>query len=316
MIYMVDLDLRRLRLLRELRERGTLAAVALALDYTPSAISQQLSVLEKEVGVRLLEKAGRGVRLTEAGQVLAEHAEGILAAADAARADLSSLSGRVRGTVRAVGVQSALRRLLTPALARLQGRLPSVRVELTEMELETALPELRLGRVDLVVVDEYHGNPRPRPTGLRFEPILSERVRVVLPAAHPLAADGGPVPLPALRDAVWVASDRSTGHTAMVVSVCREHGGFDPDLRHRSSDAEAQLELVRHAGAVALLSDLAVPEDDPELALRDVAGASVGRRLHMVTRDGPRLPALREFVTDLRAVAGKEPGPPVPARGP
>lgn len=301
---MVDLDLRRLRLLLELQERGTLAAVAAALGYSPSAISQQLAVLEREAGVRLLERAGRGVRLTEAGQLLAAHAGTILTAADAARADLSALSDGVRGRVRAVGLQSALRRLLIPALASLAGRHPEVRVELTELELEAALPELRLGRVDLVVVDEYHGQPRPRPTGLRFAPLLAERVRLVLPAGHALADGTGPVGLDGLKEAVWVASARDTGHHAMVLSVCREHGGFDPDLRHLTSDAAVQLEVVRHAGAVALLSDLSLPEEDPEIVVRDVAGAELGRHLFMVTRTGMRPPALREFVADLRAVAG------------
>src|SRR4029079_19259700 len=103
---MVDLDLHRLRLLRELEVRGTLHAVAVALSYSPSAVSQQLAVLEREVGVRLLEKAGRGVRLTDAAYVLARHAAGVLSAAEAAAADLASLSRDVRGVVRASGLQS------------------------------------------------------------------------------------------------------------------------------------------------------------------------------------------------------------------
>src|SRR5690349_2754086 len=108
---MVDLDLRRLRMLREVEVRGTLGAVAAALGYTPSAVSQQLTVLEKETGVRLLEKAGRGVRLTDAGRLLAQHAGVLLSAAEAARADLESMTGDVRGTVRAGGLQSATHRL-------------------------------------------------------------------------------------------------------------------------------------------------------------------------------------------------------------
>lgn len=302
---MMDLDPRRLRMLRELREHGTLARVASALDYSPSTISQQLAALEKEVGVRLLEKAGRGVNLTAAGHLLVEHAGVILAAVEAARLDLSELSGQVRGRVHAVGVQSALRRLLIPALAVTSGRFEQVRVELSELELEAALPELRLGRVDLVVVDEYHGQPRPRPAGLDFEPLLDEPMRLVLPAGHPLARSHGSVPLNELAGQVWAASARNTGHHEMVVAVCREHGGFDPDLRHLSSDAEAQLEVVRRAGAVALLSELSLPVDDPGLVTRPVAGADLGRRLFMVTRQGPRAPALREFVRALREQVGE-----------
>ena len=189
---MVAFDLRRLRMLHELEERGTLAAVATALGYTPSAISQQLSVLEKEVGVRLLDRAGRGVRLTDAGRLLSRHAGVLLAEADAARADLAALTGEIRGTVRAGGLQSATRRLLIPAVARMRADHPHVRLEISELELEQALPELRLGALDLVVSDEYAGHPRPRPAGLTFEPLHEEPLRLVLPAAHPAPSTADP----------------------------------------------------------------------------------------------------------------------------
>ncbi|GAA2986815.1 LysR family transcriptional regulator [Streptosporangium longisporum] len=295
---MVTLDLRRLRLLRELEERGTLGAVAAALDYSPSSVSQQLAVLEKEAGARLLEKAGRGVRLTDAGRLLAQHAGVLLAAAEAAAADLAALGGEVRGTVRAGGLQSATRRLLVPAVAHMLARHPRVRTEITEIELEQALPELRLGTIDLVISDEYDGHPRPRPAGLRFALLHEEPLRLVLPAGHRLAGPGGPVALPELRDEVWAASDRGTGHHDMVVGSCRSIGGYEPDVRHRSSDADVQLELVRTTGAVALLPALTLPAaQDPALAIRDVAGQRLGRRLVVVRRDGPSPPALTGFLT-------------------
>src|SRR5690349_15405712 len=215
---MVSLDLRRLRLLRELEERGTLWAVATALGYSPSAVSQQLTVLEKEIGVPLLEKAGRGVKLTDAGRLLAHHAAVLLDAAEAARADLASLTGEVRGTVRAGGLQSATRRVLIPALSRTLADNPQVRVEIFELELEQALPELRLGTLDVVISDEYDGHPRPRPAGLRFEQLHEERLLLVLPAAHPRARHGGPVEVASLRDDVWVAGAPGTGHHALTVS--------------------------------------------------------------------------------------------------
>jgi DNA-binding transcriptional LysR family regulator len=289
---MDDLDLRRLRLLRELEARGTLGAVAAALDYSPSAVSQQLAVLEREVGARLLERAGRGVRLTDAGHVLARHAAVLLAEAEAARADLAALSGEVRGTVRVGGLQSATRRLLVPAVARLLGEHPRLRVEVSELELEQALPELRLGRLDLVVSDEYDGQPRPRPAGLAFRPLLQEPLQLVLPAAHPRAGSGDAVPLAALRGDVWTSSAAGTGHHAAVVGACRSLGGYEPDLRHRSNDADVQLELVRTAGAVALLPALALPETDPALAVRDVAEGEVHRKLVVLTRTGHPGPAL------------------------
>src|SRR5918911_3841239 len=190
---MVSFDLRRLRLLRELEERGTLWAVAGALGYSPSAVSQQLTVLEKEVGVPLLEKAGRGVKLTDAGRLLAYHARVLLSAAEAARAGLASLTGEVRGTVRAGGLQSATRHVLIPSLTRMLVDHPQVRVEVSELELEQALPELRLGSLDVVISDEYDGQPRPRPAGLTFGLLHEESLKLVLPAGHPCAERGGPV---------------------------------------------------------------------------------------------------------------------------
>ena len=300
---MIAFDLRRLRLLHELEERGTLGAVAAALGYSPSAISQQLAVLEKEVGARLLEKAGRGVRLTDAGRILARHAGVLLAAAEAASADLASSTGDVRGTVRAGGLQSATRHLLIPAVARMTADHPLVRIEVTEVELEQALPELRLGALDLAVTDEYDGHPRPRPAGLRFAVLHEEPLKLALPAAHPCAEPGGPVDVAALRDEVWAASAVGTGHHALVVGICRSLGGYDPDLRHRSNDADVQLEFVRATGAVALLPALALPTADPALAIRDIADGAVGRRLVVVTRNGPTAPALSAF---LAAVAEQE----------
>lgn len=302
---MVELDLHRLRLLRELQVRGTLAAVATALGYTPSAVSQQLAVLERETGVRLLEKAGRGVRLTDAGRLLAEHADGLLAAAGAARVDLAALAGDVRGTVYAAGFQSATRRLLIPAVASCQQQHPQLRVELSELELEQALPELRLGSLDVVISDEYDGHPRPRPPGLHYTVLHEEPLRLTLPIRHRSLTGSSRVPLTALRDDVWVAGAAGTGHHALVISACRSLGGYEPDLRHRSDDADVQLELIRTTGAVGLMPQLTLPDHDPALAYCDIEGASITRRLVLITRNGPTPPALDAFTTALLEQVGR-----------
>jgi DNA-binding transcriptional LysR family regulator len=289
-------DLRRLRMLRELAARGTLGAVASALGYTPSAVSQQLAVLEREAGTRLLERVGRGVRLTDAGRLLVQHAGILLTAAEAARSDLAALTGEIRGTVRAGGLQSATRRVLIPAVARLRTDHPLVRVELSELELEEALPELRLGSLDLVISDEYDGHPRPRPAGVRSAVLHEESLHLVLPAGHPCAQHEGSVAVAALRDDVWVASAVGTGHHALVVGTCRALGGYEPDLRHHSNDADVQLELVRTAGAVALMPTLTLPAADPALVVRELDEAVIRRRLMVLTRDGPPAPALGSFL--------------------
>jgi DNA-binding transcriptional LysR family regulator len=201
--------------------------------------------------------------------------------------------------VRAGGLQSVARRLLVPAAARMMIEHPDVRVEIFELELEEALPGLRLGAVDLVISDEYDGHPRPRPAGLTFALLHDEPVHLVLAPDHPLAARNSPLPLTSLRDEVWVASAEGTGHHAMVVGTCRSLGGYEPDVRHRANDAEIQLDLVRAMGAVALLPALTLPKRPAGLAIRDVAGANLHRHLMVVTRDGPTPPALSALVKDV-----------------
>jgi DNA-binding transcriptional LysR family regulator len=297
------LDLRRLRLLRELDVRGTVGAVAHAVSYTPSAVSQQLAVLEREAGVPLLERAGRNVRLTDAGRVLVRHADALLAGVESAEAELAALGGRVAGTVRVATFQTGALHLVAPALRSLAREHPDVRVEVAEAELEDALPALRLQAVDLLLGDEYEGLPRARPSGCEREDLLHERIRLVLPATHPLAHHQG-VPITQLADTPWVATQPGTGHRELVIRVCRERGGFDPDLRHRSNDLLLLLELVRSAGAATLLPDLVGMRDDDDLAVRELAEGQLHRTVFALTRgDGAERPALAAFRAAVRTAA-------------
>src|SRR5215217_1881330 len=181
------LELRRLRLLSELHARGTIAAVADALQFTPSAVSQQLAMLEREAGVRLLERAGRGVRLTDAALVLVEHAEALLERAELAEADLAAAAGTVAGRARIAGFRSVLVRLALPAIDALARDAPRLRCELVEAEPEQALPALALGDVDLVLADEWQHQPLRLPAGLERHELLWDPVNVVLPEAHEAA---------------------------------------------------------------------------------------------------------------------------------
>src|SRR5688500_1973255 len=181
------LDLGRLRLLRELSERGTIAAVADALQFTPSAVSQQLARLEHEAGVPLLERAGRGVRLTDAALVLVGHAEALLERAELAEADLAAAAGTVTGRARIAGFQSVSLRLALPAIEALARDAPGLRCELVEAEPEHALPALALGDVDLVLGDEWQHQPWRLPPGLKRHELLRDPVHLLLPSRHPAA---------------------------------------------------------------------------------------------------------------------------------
>lgn len=299
------LDLRRLRLLHELHERGTIAAVADALQFTPSAVSQQLAVLERETGVPLLERAGRGVRLTDAALVLVEHAGDLLARAAAAEADLAASAGAVVGRARVATFQSAALHLVAPAVAHLHRAAPRLRCEVVEAEPERALPALALADHDLVVADEWQHHPRVLPRGVERHELLRDPVRVVLPSHHPLARrHPEAVSLAALADAHWTAGHEELGWDEMTRWTCREHGGFDPDIRHRTNDAIVTLELVARGLTVALLPGLPLLGRSRGIAVRAIAEAPVHRNVFAATRatDAAR-PSTRAVVGVLRATA-------------
>jgi DNA-binding transcriptional LysR family regulator len=277
------LDLRRLRLLRELNERGTIAAVADALQFTPSAVSQQLALLEREAGVRLLERAGRGVRLTDPALVLVDHADALLERAALAEADLAAAAGTVTGRGRIAGFQSVLLRLAMPAVEALARDAPRLRCELIEAEPEDALPALALGDVDLVLGDEWQHQPWRMPAGLERHTLLSDPVNLVLPAGHATTSHDA-VPLAELAGEAWTTGHEGMAWEELVQRTCRAHGGFEPDIRHRTNDATVSLALVARGLAVTLLPDLVLPGRHPGIALRPVAGASIARTIFAVTR--------------------------------
>ena len=313
--YFTMLDLRRLRLLRELAHRGTIGAVASALDYSPSAVSQQLALLEKEAGVPLLERAGRNVRLTAAAQTLVGHTDALLARVEEAEADLQATAEQITGTVRVATFQSAGLFLLAPALRRLADRHPALRVEVTDAEPELTMPTLALGGLDVVLADEYPFHPRPPDERLHLEPLLEERFRLVLPVDHPAARSGAPVPLSALAGDVWAVGKADTHYAELTIRACRALGGFEPDIRHRSNDLLMLLALVANGLAVTLLPDLVRPDREPGAVARDVAEDPLTRTVSGVIRRGSErrpaisalLQALRETAAGLRS--GATPGP-------
>ena len=302
------LELRRLRLLRELHERGTVAAVADALQFTPSAVSQQLAMLEREAGVRLLERAGRGVRLTDAALVLVGHAEALLERAAVAEADLAAAAGTVAGRARIAGFESVALNLALPAMEALAREAPGLRCELLELEPEEALPALALGDLDLVLGDEWQHQPRRLPAGVERHELMSDRVRIVLPARHPVTRrHPSAVPLAELAGDAWTTGHAGLGWDEMTRRTCQELGGFDPDVRHRTNDATISLEVIAHGLAVGMLPDLPLPDRLPGIKLRDIADAHVSRAIFAATRttDASRpstqavLAAVREVVAAL-----------------
>jgi DNA-binding transcriptional LysR family regulator len=297
------LDVRRLRLLRELRDRGTVAAVADAFSYTPSAVSQQLTALEREAGVPLTEKVGRVLRLTEPGRALADHADDVLARLERAEAELAAATGTVRGHVRVSAFQTAARSLVVPIMRPLAERYHGLRIELDEMEAEDALAPLRAGAIDIAVAEEYEQAPRQRHRAIDRVDIGTDRIVLALPKEHVLARDGKPVRLARLADEFWCGTREGTRFADLLVRACRA-AGFEPDIRHRANDVALLAELAADGHGVALVPALGRPELNPGVAILPLAGARIDRRIFAAVRRGSATrPALEATLDALRAQA-------------
>jgi DNA-binding transcriptional LysR family regulator len=282
----MELSLNRLRMLRELSRCGTITKAAAALHYTPSAVSQQLAALEREVCVPLLEQVGRRVRLTETGRVLAQHAEEILAAEERARIALE----QARETLTAdltVGVLATLAgTLVPPTLATLAERHPGVRVKTREVVPEETQSAVRDGDLDLAFVLDYPDAPGsvPRDAALESTLIGVEELRLVAPHghlptpappggsaephSHPAAAlprhtgddralQGAPVELADLAECSWVASGTDTEFGRALSSVCRT-AGFTPHIAHQIDEQATAMAMVAKGLGITLVAELAL----------------------------------------------------------
>jgi DNA-binding transcriptional LysR family regulator len=302
------IDLRRLRLLHEFAARGSITAVAQALSFTPSAVSQQLARLEQETGAALLEKVGRGVQLTDAGRLLAAHAERILASVDAAEADLAAQNAVVRGRLRVGTFQSAGLALLTPALALLASEHAGLEIEVIEADPEVTVPALLLGELDLAFADDYERCPVASP-GLDRQHLLDDGLNVVLPRGDTLA-QASEVRLADLTRRPWASGHTGSAYAETVERACRELGGFEPRIWHRASDLLLLLGLVRAGRAVALLPDILGADQDDSVAVRPIAGHTVKREISTLVRTSsslrPTVIALRTALAEVaRSRAGR-----------
>ncbi|MDN3263422.1 LysR family transcriptional regulator [Streptomyces sp. CSDS2] len=302
-------DLHRLRLLRELKHRGTLAAVATALSYAPSTVSQQLSQLEAEVGVRLLEPVGRRVRLTAQAEILVAHTEAVLERLERAEADIAASLTDLTGTLRIASFQTAALALVPTALGLLRDRHPHLRVHVTHMEPEAALPALQARDFDLVLTEEYPGNPNPRPAELEQEELLDDRLHLALPTpAGAPDADGPTAALRSLADHPWVMEPEGTAARHWAMTLCRD-AGFEPDVRFETTDVLLHQRLVEQKHAAAFLPDLVWSGRTPTVSLRPLPRGRHTRRIStVVRRGGSRHPAVLACRDALRRAAGHRSG--------
>lgn len=277
----------RLQLLREVSRRGTIKAAAAAMSVTPSAVSQQLKLLEAEAGVPLLEHHGRLVRLTEAGERLVRHADDIVATLDAAESELAAARTGVSGTLRVAAFPTAARAILPSAIARLGRRHPALRVTLRDLETRESLAALALDEVDLAVVDEYDDEAtRIGDRGVDLVGLVRDPLTVALPPGR--TEPGTAVRLEDLADDPWIMDTESSSIHGVVMRACRR-SGFEPHVRSNCKDYSVIIALVEAGLGVAMLPGLALRDRairatvvpvDPPLERRVSVAVKPERRAH------------------------------------
>jgi molybdate transport repressor ModE-like protein len=295
------LDLHRLMLLREIKIRGSMSAAARNLTYSHSAISQQMSVLEKETGTVLLERVGRGVRLTDAAEQLVRHTEAMLSILERAESDLASAHAAIRGSVTIAAFSTVTRVVIPEALVRLRQLYPELCVEVEQFEPEEGLARLAAHRVDLVITAEYPNTPLSVDGAFHGELLYSDPVGAYLPAGAPV---GGPAELGALP---WVMEPLGTGTFVWAQRMCRDTG-FEPDVRYQSADLLFHLRMVEVGLAAAFLPGLIVREAASDLCRNPLFPDDLARGIHAISREGsqnrPAILACKAVIRDVLAALG------------
>jgi DNA-binding transcriptional LysR family regulator len=302
----------RLQLLREVHLRGSIRAAAEAMSVTPSAVSQQLSILEREAGVELLERDGRQVRLTEAALRLVRHADTITGAIAAAEADVATLRTTVTGTLRVAAFPTAARAVMPHVMTALSRRHPELRVTLRDLEAAESLPALALGEIDIAIVDEYGDGSRVPgpdmevcefmhdPIYLAVAPGAAFPGAVAPGAAGPSAAvaSGRPARLEDFRDAFWIMDTEASTLSQVTLRACRA-AGFEPHIRSNCRDFGVILALVEAGLGVGVVPGLAVLDNPVRAELRPIDPPLVRSVLSVVRPERRSRPMIVSALAEL-----------------
>jgi DNA-binding transcriptional LysR family regulator len=302
------LDVRRLRVLRELAARGTIAATAEALSFTPPAISQQLATLEREVGVTLLEREGRSVRLTDAARTLVRHTETVLAQLEAAEADLAGQAGAVAGRLRVAAFQTAAKTFVAAMVAELRRDHPGLELAVDDLEPADSLSALRLSELDVAVVHEYPFAPRTRHPGLVFTDLMDDPLHVAVSSGDPLAKRSA-ISLSDLAGATWIAGHEGTACHDIVVRAGRA-AGFEPTIAGHTNDFTLVYELIAAGLGISLIPGIAVEPDRSGVRTLPLVAPTLSRRIFAAVRAGSELrPSVRAALAYAQNAASSRANP-------
>jgi DNA-binding transcriptional LysR family regulator len=294
----MPLDVKRLRVLRELAERGTVAATAEALSFTPSAVSQQLSALEREAGVPLLEREGRRLALTDAGRTLVAHADAVLAQLERAEADLRADAETVTGTLRVAAFSSFARSLLPAVTAAVLRDHPRLDLHVRDAEPQDSVPLLRLGELDVVVAQRFPYVPRDFGPAFHVVDLFDDPLHLATGPGH----HDAPARFAGLAGRPWVAGHPGTSCHEVVVHACHA-AGHEPRIVGFSNDFAVVAALVAQGVGIALIPEIAHDQAPPEVELRPL-DPPLSRQVLAVVRAGAQeRPAVAAFLAQLRAAS-------------
>jgi molybdate transport repressor ModE-like protein len=296
------LDVRRLRVLREVAARGSFSAAAQALNFTQSAISQHVAALERETGTMLVERSPRGVRLTEAGQALTRHADAILARIEDAEEELAAIAGLRGGRLRLASFQSAGATLVPRAVADFRDRHPGVELAMIEAEPDEAANHLRAGEIDLALVYDFETLPGTLNSELQIDHLIDDPYDAILPKDHPLAKRRG-LRLADLAEEPWIASTSGCGCRQITERACQD-AGFEPRVAFEADETLAAQALVAAGVGVTIFPRLALATVHPGVVVRALPRDAIARRVWAARlADGYCSPASEAMVQTLRDVA-------------
>jgi len=302
------LDMRRLRVLHAVSAYGSVTAAASALGYTAPAVSQQLAALEREVGLPLTERAGRGITLTPAATLLVAHTDALLTQLDAAEADLATLRDQVTGRVALAAFPSAAATVVAAAWSALTQSAPHVQLGLEEMEPEESLPAVLRGEADVAVAHEYDIFPRPLDPLFERRDLLTDPVLLAVPDDFPGPGDQ-PVALASLGKQSFLAPRQGTACAEMIQRACAR-AGFVPRVVARATDFRVLLSLVAAGAGLTLIPRLAAGPLPAGVRLLTPAEPVTRRVFTVSRRGGDRLPAVRVVLDALLDAASR-----IPPRG-
>jgi DNA-binding transcriptional LysR family regulator len=298
------LDVNRLRVLCEVARRGSLSAAAGALSYTPSAISQQISALEREAGVGLVDRGGRGATLTDAGRLLARHGEEILGRLAAAEDDLQAMLGLRTGRLRLGAFATAGAALVPRAISDFRCEHPAVEVRLIEVDPDEAIEALRAYELDLALVYHFPLEPATDLTGLDYLPLIDDRLNVALPRDHRLARRKR-LRLAELADEPWVQGVYRGATAGVLPAACRA-AGFEPRIVFRSDDHMAVQGSVAAGLGIAVVPTLTLSTARRDIVILplEVEGDLLRREVAVALRPHSlRPPAVSAMVEILKTAS-------------